>query len=50
VTVYPAGAQVGGFEVYDAVSSGAFQLAHSAAYYFVGGAPRTACSPRSRSA
>jgi TRAP-type mannitol/chloroaromatic compound transport system substrate-binding protein len=36
ITVYPAGAQVGGFEVYDAVSSGAFQMAHSAAYYFVG--------------
>lgn len=36
VTVYPAGAQVGGFEVFDAVASGAFQLAHSAAYYFVG--------------
>ena len=36
VTVYPAGAQVGGFEVFDAVASGAFQLAHSASYYFVG--------------
>jgi len=36
VTVYPAGAMVAGFEVYDAVASGAFQLAHSASYYFVG--------------
>lgn len=39
ITVYPAGAQVGGFEVYDAVSSGAFALGHSAAYYYVGRNP-----------
>lgn len=36
VTVYPAGAQIGGLEVYDAVSSGAFALGHSAAYYYTG--------------
>ena len=34
VTVYPAGAQVGAFEVYDAVSSGAFAMGHAAPYYF----------------
>lgn len=36
ITVYPAGAQIGGLEVYDAVSSGAFALGHSAAYYYTG--------------
>ena len=36
VTVYPAGAQVGGLEVYDAVSSGAFAMGHSASYYYTG--------------
>lgn len=35
VEVYPAGAQVGAFEVYDAVSSGAFQMGHAAPYYFI---------------
>lgn len=35
VEVHPAGAQVGAFEVYDAVSSGAFEMAHSAPYYFL---------------
>lgn len=35
VDVYPAGAQVGAFEVYDAVSSGAFELGHAAPYYFI---------------
>ncbi|MEX2541494.1 MAG: TRAP transporter substrate-binding protein DctP [Trueperaceae bacterium] len=35
VEVFPAGAQVGAFEVYDAVSSGAFQMAHAAPYYFI---------------
>lgn len=35
VQVYPAGAQVGAFEVYDAVSSGAFEMAHAAPYYFI---------------
>ncbi len=34
VTVYPAGAQVGAFEVYDAVSWGAFAMGHAAPYYF----------------
>jgi TRAP-type mannitol/chloroaromatic compound transport system substrate-binding protein len=34
VDVYPAGAQVGAFEVYDAVSSGAFAMGHAAPYYF----------------
>lgn len=36
VTIYPAGAQIGGLEVYDAVSSGAFALGHSASYYYTG--------------
>ena len=36
VDVYPGGAQVGGLEVYDAVSSGAFALGHTAPYYYVG--------------
>lgn len=36
VTVYPAGAQIGGLEVYDAVSSGAFAMGHSASYYYTG--------------
>ncbi|MEX2535014.1 MAG: TRAP transporter substrate-binding protein DctP [Trueperaceae bacterium] len=35
VNVHPAGAQIGAFEVYDAVSSGAFQMAHAAPYYFI---------------
>lgn len=39
VEVYPAGAQVGGLEVYDAVSSGAFQMGHTASYYYVGKDP-----------
>ncbi len=39
VEVYPAGAQVGGLEVYDAVSSGAFEMGHTASYYYVGKNP-----------
>src|SRR5699024_5774090 len=35
VQVYPAGAQIGAFEVYDAVSSGAFAMGHAAPYYFI---------------
>ena len=35
INPYPAGAQIGAFEVYDAVSSGAFQMGHSAPYYFI---------------
>lgn len=35
IQVYPAGAQVGAFEVYDAVSSGAFAMGHAAPYYFI---------------
>lgn len=35
VRVYPAGAQIGALEVYDAVSNGAFALAHTAPYYFI---------------
>ena len=34
VEVFPAGAQVGGLEVYDAVSSGAYELGHTASYYY----------------
>ncbi len=36
VEVFPAGAQVGGLEVYDAVSSGAFEMGHTASYYYIG--------------
>ncbi|MEM7734819.1 MAG: TRAP transporter substrate-binding protein DctP [Deinococcota bacterium] len=36
ITIYPVGAQVGGFEVYDAVSSGAFEMGHSPSYYYIG--------------
>jgi TRAP-type mannitol/chloroaromatic compound transport system substrate-binding protein len=39
VNVYPAGAQVGGLEVYDTVSLGAFQMGHTASYYYVGKDP-----------
>ncbi len=39
IDVYPAGAQVGGLEVYDAVSSGAFELGHTASYYYIGKDP-----------
>lgn len=35
IEVFPAGAQIGAFEVYDAVSSGAFEMAHAAPYYFI---------------
>lgn len=35
VKVYPAGAQIGALEVYDAVSSGAFAMAHTAPYYYL---------------
>ncbi|MCA9838281.1 MAG: TRAP transporter substrate-binding protein [Trueperaceae bacterium] len=39
VEVFPAGAQVGGLEVYDAVSTGAFEMGHTASYYYVGKDP-----------
>jgi len=35
VEVHPAGAKVGGLAVYDAVSSGAFEMGHTASYYYV---------------
>jgi TRAP-type mannitol/chloroaromatic compound transport system substrate-binding protein len=35
IEVFPAGAQVGGFEVYDAVSSGAFAMGNTAPYYYI---------------
>jgi len=35
IRVYPAGAQIGALEVYDAVSTGAFSMAHTAPYYFI---------------
>ena len=34
IEVFPAGAQVGGLEVYDAVASGAFEFGHTASYYY----------------
>lgn len=39
VRTYPGGAEVGPFEVYDAVSSGAFECCHTAPYYFIGQSP-----------
>jgi TRAP-type mannitol/chloroaromatic compound transport system substrate-binding protein len=39
IEVFPAGAQVGGLEVYDAVSSGAFEMGHTASYYYIGKDP-----------
>lgn len=39
IRTYPAGAQVGPLEVYDAVSSGAFDCCHTAPYYFIGKSP-----------
>lgn len=39
IQVYEAGAQVGGLEVYDAVSSGAFEMGHTASYYYIGKDP-----------
>lgn len=39
VEVFAAGAQVGGLEVYDAVASGAFQMGHTASYYYIGKDP-----------
>lgn len=39
VITYPGGAQVGALEVYDAVSTGAFQCCHTAPYYFIGQTP-----------
>ena len=39
VEVYPAGEQVGGLEVFDAVASGAFGLGHTASYYYIGKNP-----------
>lgn len=39
IEVYPAGAQIGGLEVYDAVASGAFECGHTASYYYIGKDP-----------
>lgn len=39
VRTYPGGAEIGPFEVYDAVSSGAFECCHTAPYYFIGKSP-----------
>ncbi len=39
IQVYEAGAQVGALEVFDAVSSGAFEMGHTASYYYVGKDP-----------
>lgn len=39
VRTYPGGAQVGALEVYDAVSTGAFECCHTAPYYFIGQTP-----------
>jgi TRAP-type mannitol/chloroaromatic compound transport system substrate-binding protein len=36
IEVFPAGAQVGALEVYDAVSGGAFDFGHTASYYYIG--------------
>jgi len=42
VEVFPAGAQVGGLEVYDTVAAGAFALGHTASYYYIGKDPTNA--------
>ncbi|MDZ7705749.1 MAG: TRAP transporter substrate-binding protein DctP [Trueperaceae bacterium] len=42
IRVSPAGAQIGAFEVYDAVSSGAFEMGHSPSYYYIGKNPANA--------
>lgn len=39
VRTSPGGAEVGPLEVYDAVSSGAFECCHTAPYYFIGKNP-----------
>jgi len=39
IEVFPAGAQVGGLEVYDNVSNGAFTFGHTAPYYYLGKDP-----------
>jgi len=39
VRTHPGGAEVGPLEVYDAVSSGAFECCHTAPYYFIGKSP-----------
>lgn len=39
VRTYPGGAEVGPFEVYDAVSNGSFACCHTAPYYFIGQSP-----------
>jgi TRAP-type mannitol/chloroaromatic compound transport system substrate-binding protein len=39
IEVFPAGAQVGGLEVYNAVASGAFEFGHTASYYYTGQDP-----------
>lgn len=39
VRTHPGGAEVGPLEVYDAVSSGAFECCHTAPYYFIGDSP-----------
>lgn len=36
IDVFPAGAEVGALEVYDAVSAGAFEMGHTASYYYIG--------------
>jgi len=39
VRTHPGGAEVGPFEVYDAVSNGAFPCCHTAPYYYIGQSP-----------
>ncbi len=39
IEVFPAGAQIGGLEVFDAVASGAFEMGHTASYYYIGKDP-----------
>lgn len=39
IDVFPAGAEVGALEVYDVVSAGAFELGHTASYYYMGNHP-----------
>ncbi len=39
IEVFPAGAQIGGLEVFDAVASGAFEVGHTASYYYIGKDP-----------
>ncbi len=39
IEVFPAGAQIGALEVFDAVASGAFEVGHTASYYYIGKDP-----------